>query len=134
MVIIYYKKVQPWRFQRCFGPFTMLLVEESFKMGLFRHLSNHIFRSPYFEKYISYGDHLFVQNIQNLIYISKTLKKIWQISLCVIDNCIWISSVKWSLLRGECLSSVVNVLIGSPKNFYITKRNFFQLNIVFSNY
>ena len=39
-------KIQSFRFQQCFRPFIMLLLEMSSKMGLFRHLSNHVFRSP----------------------------------------------------------------------------------------
>ena len=53
----------------------MLLVEESSETGLFRYLSNHVFRSPYLGESISYEGHLFFQNLQNLIYISKTQKK-----------------------------------------------------------
>ena len=30
-------------FQQCLGSFTMLLLEEFSEMGLFRHLSNHVF-------------------------------------------------------------------------------------------
>ena len=38
-------KVLSFRSQQCFGPFTMFLVEGSFKIGLFRQLSNHVFPS-----------------------------------------------------------------------------------------
>ena len=54
----------------------MLLVEGSSETGLFRYLSNHVFRSPYLGESISYEGHLFFQNLQNLIYISKTEKKL----------------------------------------------------------
>ena len=33
-------------FEQCFGQFTMLLLTGSFENGLFRHLSDHVFRSP----------------------------------------------------------------------------------------
>ena len=35
-----------FRFENCFGPFTVLLVEGSSETGLFRNLSNHVFWSP----------------------------------------------------------------------------------------
>ena len=44
---------------QCLGPFTMLLLEGSSETELFRHLSNHVFRSLYFWKYISYEGHVF---------------------------------------------------------------------------
>ena len=50
-----------------FGPVSFLLLEVSSKIGIFRQLSNHIFRSPTFWKYISYECHLFFENAQNLI-------------------------------------------------------------------
>ena len=37
-------KVLWCRFQQCSGTFTVLLVERSSETGLFRHLSNHVFR------------------------------------------------------------------------------------------
>ena len=42
-------KVLSLRFQQCFGPFIMYLVEESSESGLFRHLSNHAFWSCKFK-------------------------------------------------------------------------------------
>ena len=39
-------KVLSFSFEQCFGPFNMLLVEGLSERGLFRHLSNHVFRSP----------------------------------------------------------------------------------------
>ena len=53
----------------------MLLVEVSSETGFFIHLSNHIFRSPSVQKYISYEGHIFFENVQNWIYISKLQKK-----------------------------------------------------------
>ena len=40
------KKMLSFRFPQCFNPFTMLLVEGSSEMVLFRHLCNQFFRSP----------------------------------------------------------------------------------------
>ena len=60
-------KVLWFRFQKCLGPFNMLLKEGSSEAGLFRHLSNHVFWSVQFWKYISYEGHLSFENVQNLI-------------------------------------------------------------------
>ena len=46
------------------APFTMLLVEQSSEMGLFRHWSNHIFRSRSVQKYICYEGHISFKNVQ----------------------------------------------------------------------
>ena len=51
-------KVLSFRFQQSFGPFTMLLVKGSSETELLRHLSNHVFRSPYAQKYISHEAHV----------------------------------------------------------------------------
>ena len=51
-------KVLSFSFQQFFGPFTVLLVEGSSETGLLRHLSNHVLRSPYVQKYISSDGHL----------------------------------------------------------------------------
>ena len=63
-------------FQQCVGRFRMLLLELSYETPLFRHLSNHVNRSLWFPKYSSDEAHLFFQNVQNLIKISKMQKKI----------------------------------------------------------
>ena len=41
------------RYDQCFGPFNMLTVHKCSDTRLFRHLSNHAFRSLQFCKYIS---------------------------------------------------------------------------------
>ena len=50
----------------------------------------------------------------------KKRKKVF----CFLDNCIWIGSVKLSLLRREYLPFAVNVLTNSPEILHITKRNY----------
>ena len=122
------------RFQQSFGSFTMYHIAESSKTGLVRHLSNHVFRSPYFRKYISYEGQLFFHNVQNLMYISKTRKKIDEKVFCFLDNCVCISCDKLSLLRRGYLSSTVDALADSPKVLHLTKGNFFELNFFPSNY
>ena len=54
-------KVQPLRLKQCFGPFTMFPVEEPSETRLFRHVSNHLFQSPQFLKYISYEDRVLLK-------------------------------------------------------------------------
>ena len=113
------------RFQQCFGVFMMLLVDGSSETGLFRHLSNHVFRIPLVQKSIGYQGHLFSQNVQNWIEISKMRQKIGK---SFWDNCIWRFCIKLSLLRREYLSLTVNVLRNSAKILHLIKGDFFQLN------
>ena len=65
-----------FRFEQCLGQFAMLLVEGYCETALFRLLGNDVLGSPEFPKYISYECHLFFENVQNLMYISKIQKKI----------------------------------------------------------
>ena len=39
-------KLLPFRFQQCFGTFTVWVFKGSSEMGLFRHLCNHVLCSP----------------------------------------------------------------------------------------
>ena len=68
-------KVLSFRFQQSFGPFTMLLVKGSSKTGLLRHLSNHVFRSPYAQKYISHEAHAFFNMFKIKFKFGKCKKK-----------------------------------------------------------
>ena len=49
----------------------MLILEGFSEMRFFRHLTNHVFSSSEFPKYISNEGHPFIQNVQNLMKISK---------------------------------------------------------------
>ena len=60
--------------------------------------------------------------------ISKMQEKIEKKFFCFWDNCVRIGCVKLSLLRGEYLSSAVNVLTTSYKALRLTKTDFFRLN------
>ena len=64
------------RMRQWLGLFTMVLVEDSSEKGLFRHLSNHLFRSRQFRKYIGYDGHFFFINVHNFRYISEIPTKI----------------------------------------------------------
>ena len=54
----------------------MLSVERFSQMEHSRQISNHVFRSRLIPKYINYDGHLFMKNLQNLMYISKMHKDI----------------------------------------------------------
>ena len=69
------EKVLSFMFQQCFSPITMLLVEGSSETGLFRLLSNHVFRGPQVQKYISYEGHFLCGNVQNETLIWKKQNK-----------------------------------------------------------
>ena len=57
----------------------MLLVAGSSEMSLFRHLSNHVFRSLLVQKYISCDGRPFFENIQSYIEVGKMQKIIRKI-------------------------------------------------------
>ena len=59
----------------------MLIIKGSSEMGLFRHLSNHVFRSLVVQKYVSYEGHLLFENVENCILIVKMENKIQKIFL-----------------------------------------------------
>ena len=120
-------------FEQCLCLFTMLLVEGFSQAGLFRHLSNHVFHSPYVQKYISYEDHLFFWKCSKLNLTLENAKKNWENSFCFWDKCIWKCCNKLSLLRREYLSSAVNRLTNSPKILHITQTDFFNLNCFHSD-
>ena len=117
-------------FQQCFWPFTMFLVEVSSETGFFRHLYNHLFRSPEFRKDILYQGHRFFWKCSKFNVDFKNPKKNQEWVFCFWDYSIWIGFVKLSLLRREYLSSAVNVLTNSLNILHSTNRQFFQLNFV----
>ena len=53
----------------------MLLFEGSSETGLFRHLSNYVFWSPFDQKYISCEDHLFLKKILKIESKFRKVKK-----------------------------------------------------------
>ena len=123
-------KVVSFRFQPCLIRFTMLLVEGSSEMQLFRYLTNNIFRNPQFQNYISYEGHLFLKVFKILSPFYRNAAKNWEKGFSFLDNCIWIGCRNLSLIREENLWPAVNVFTNSSKNMYITKRDFFQLNFL----
>ena len=68
----------------------MLLVKDYSETGLFRHLSNHVFRSLQVQKYISYEGHLFFLKIfkieSKFRKSKKKLKKIFVSDIIPFEN------------------------------------------------
>ena len=64
-------KVALSRFQQSLGPFAMFVVEDTSETGFYRHLFNHLFRRQEFGNYIGSEGHLFFENVQNLMEVSK---------------------------------------------------------------
>ena len=120
-------KVLLFRFEQCLGPFIMMLFKGFSETGLFRYLSNHGFLSPAFRKDISYEGHLYFENFQFFIDISKIQRKSGENVLPWRDNCISIACVKLSFLRTQYFWLTVNALKNSPENLRIIKRDFFEL-------
>ena len=63
----------------------------------------------------------------------RNAEKNWEKVFCFWDNSIWIGCVKLSLLRGEYLSSAVNVLTNSLNILNSGNIDLFQLNYVDSD-
>ena len=102
------------RFQKWLGTFTMLLVEGSSETGLFRHLSDHVFRVCNFEK----------KKCLKFDLDFKNGEKNWEKDFCCWGNCIWIGIVKLCILRAGYFSSVANKLTSSRKFLHVHKRDF----------
>ena len=126
-------KVLWLRFQQCLCPFTMLNVEGSSEMGVFRHLSNHDFRIPNFgiKKAVTVIFHSKCLKIN--IDFKKAAKKSEKV-FCFWDHCIWIGIVKLSQCRTRYFSSAANLLRSSPKIWHANKRDLFQLNFLGSDW
>ena len=126
-------KVLSSRMQECLGSFTVLLVKVSSERILFRYLSNHVFGTPKFRKYIGYDGHLFFWKCSkfNVDFINE--QKNWKKFFYLWDNKIIIGCVKLSLLRREYLSSTLIVLTNTVKILLSTKRAISRLNSVHSD-
>ena len=118
-------KVLPFILQQCFVPYAVLSFYGSSETRPFRHLSNHSFWSRYFQKYISYEGHLFLANVENLIYILKMQKKIQKKFFVFQIIASELVALKISLLSRECVSLTVDVLTNSLRILFITKTDFF---------
>ena len=92
----------PLRLNQCFGPFTMLPVDRWSKTGLFRHLPDHVFRGPWFRKYINSEGHLSLKMFKIWCKFEKWTKKFRKNFLFLRQmhlNCLhWIVSTKKRIL------------------------------------
>ena len=113
--------------QEPFGTFTMLLVEGSSKMELFRHLSDHVFGGRNFRNTKSMRIIIFFKILKIYSTFGKCSKKLSK-SFFFWDNCFWTGIIKLSLVRTGYFSSEDNVLTSSPKIWHVNKKNVFQLN------
>ena len=87
-------KMLLFSFKQCFGPFVMLLVEESFETELFRDLLNDVFQSPSVQKYISHNGHPFFEKLNlNFENGKKKIKKCFFLKVftseVVAKNCLY---------------------------------------------
>ena len=112
------------RLSQCFGLFSMSPVERSSQTGVFRHLSRHVFRGRWFRKYISYEGHLFFWKCSKFNTEAKSAQNNSEKIFGFWDKCIWIVCIHLFLLIREYLSSAVNVLRKSLKNFHVSKKDF----------
>ena len=64
-------KVFLCRFHKIFGLFNMLIIKRVSKTLFFKEWSNQVFHSLYFPKQNSYYNHLFFQNVENLMQIAE---------------------------------------------------------------
>ena len=74
-----------------FRPFNILTVKRCSETRFFRYLSNFIFRSLWFRKYIIYEGHLFVQNVHlkfPLQFLSKWWNNMMEALWCSFSECL----------------------------------------------
>ena len=115
-------KLLSWRFEQCLGTFTMLLVEWLSETGHSRHLSNNNFGNTKALRVI-----FFTKDSKFNVDFKKAVKNSDKVS-CLLDNSIWISIVKLSLLRTGYLSWAANVLTSSAR-FYMSVIETFSRSI-----
>ena len=120
-------KVLWCRFQQFFRTFTILLVEASSEMVLFRYLLDYVFRVRIIGSTKSMTVIFFFKTLKfNLDF--KNAAKNWKKVFCFWDNCIWIGIAKLSLLRTRYFLSAGNVLTSNPRIWHVNKGDVFQLN------
>ena len=124
-------KVLWCRFQQCLNTFTLLLVEESSETGVFRHLSNHLFRVRNFGNTKAMRFIFCFKTFKISVRFQKCSKKLRK-SFFFSDKCIWIGIVKLSLLRTRYFSSVANVWTSSPNIWHVNRRDICKHNFLAS--
>ena len=116
-----------WRFVKCLGTFTILLVEWLSETGLFRRLSFHVFGVRNSGNTKSMRVIFFFWKYSKFIVYFKYGAKNSEKLFCFWYNCIWIGIVKLCLLTRGYFSSAVNVLTSSTKIGHGKSRDFSQL-------
>ena len=66
---------------KCLALFNMLTIEPSYDTVLFKHLRQGAFHRVQLRKYIRYNDHLFSENVYNLMDIQQVEQTFEKISL-----------------------------------------------------
>ena len=119
------------RYRQFLEPFTMLLMEGSYKGNFLQMSLTRFLQSLISEIHKLWGSSFLKKKCSKFDIHFKNTEKNWQKGFCFLDNCIWFGWDKFSLLRRECLSLVVNVLTNSPQILHVTKRDFFSNSISF---
>ena len=126
-------KVPPWSCQHCLIHVNTLTLEGCSEIEALGHSSNHITRSHYLPKYLTYKADLFFQNATNFVQIPKMLSKFEKIfsivELVAVEQVAEILFIQ----QREYISSAVNVSPNSPKISDLTNRDFCQLNVSWLN-
>ena len=121
-------KVLPFTFEKCFGPFSMLLVKGSSETWLFRYLPTTFFGVCKFKNTrATRAIFFFLKMFKIESKFSKckpNLKKIFPFW----DNCIWKRCNKLPLWRRVYLSSAFNGLTNSPKILHISQKDVLSPN------
>ena len=115
------------RFQRYFGPFTMLLVQGFSEAGLFRNFSDYFFGVRNFEITKSMSIIIFVKMFKISSGFQKC-RKIMTKDFVFLRKLNLHCIVKLSRLRTGYISSAANVITSSPNIWHVNKRDIFKLN------
>ena len=118
----------PWRCGQCLRRFNMLTVHMCFNTGFFGNSNNHAFCSVLFRKYIRYEAHLVFFSKCSKCYVDlRNAKKIsgkyFEFMRLLGLNCLCLTL---TFTEREYLSSRVNRLINSLKNWNTTETEFFE--------
>ena len=114
------------RFQQCLGPFSMLTVEQCSETTLFRHLSNHVYGSLQFRKYISYKVYYFFLKMLKILWRcqkgSKNFRKRSFVSQVIAFQLFF---CKLSLIRKEYLTLASQCVNRTVPGFQMLLREIF---------
>ena len=100
--------------------------------GVFRHWSDYVFRVRNFKITKSIRESFFWKCLKFHLGFGIAARN-GEKNFCFWDNCIWIGTVKLSLLRRGYFSSTANVFKSSTNIWHVNNGDFFQLNWLFSD-